>query len=67
MGNILLAGLPCLVSVGEQGLSLASQRLEVLGVGKYPGGPHLLRREGNWEMGERLWEGVTKRGKMSRK
>jgi hypothetical protein len=58
VGYLLLAGLPGLALVGEEGL--ASQRLEVPGWG-YPGDPTYSEEKGR-RMGERMWEGVTRGG-----
>jgi hypothetical protein len=55
MAYVLLAGLPCLASVGE--MCLASQRLDVAMWGYIQGKPHTLRGEGEWE-GERIVERV---------
>jgi hypothetical protein len=44
MEYVLLAGLPCLASVGEDVLSLT--KMWCARVGGYPGGPHPLRGEG---------------------
>jgi hypothetical protein len=54
VGYVLLAGLPCLASVGEEVPSLpetSSARMEV-----YPGGHHEVRREREG-VEEGLWHG----------
>lgn len=56
MGYILLAGIPCLASVGKDEL----QKFDVPGSGDTEGDPHLLRGEGKGDggaiMGEGVWE-----------
>jgi hypothetical protein len=56
VGYVLLAGLACLASVGEDAPAL--QRRDVSG---YAGGPHLLRGEGESGWREGLGEEVAKR------
>ena len=57
VGYVLLAGLPCLASVGED--CLASERCEMPGWEGIPKGPTGSERgEG---MGKGLWEGVIRR------
>ena len=47
MGHVLLVELPCLASVGKDEPSLAET--QCTRVGRYTGGPHPLRREGDGE------------------
>jgi hypothetical protein len=63
VGHVLLVELPCLASVGKDEPSLAET--QCTRVGRYTGGPHPLRREGDGER-ERTGEGVTRRGAVSR-
>jgi hypothetical protein len=58
IGYVLLAGLPCLASVGEDVPSLTDLMCREGDTGR---GSHLLRgeREGEQGRGEGLWEGVT--------
>jgi hypothetical protein len=64
MGYVLLARLPCLVSVGKEAPSL-SDTLSAR-VGAYPRVPHLVRGEEEGGMGEGLLEGLTERWAVSR-
>jgi hypothetical protein len=62
VGYVLLAGLPCLASVGEEAPSLketCSTR-----VGESSEDPYHSVEKENGE-GEELWEGVTRRGTVS--
>jgi hypothetical protein len=59
MGYILLAGLPCLDSMGQEVHSLV-ERLKVPGWGARR--PHWFRGESKRVMGIGLWDVVTERG-----
>ena len=61
VGYVLLAGLCCLASVGEEAPSLEETLLSAR-VGGYPGEPTHWRSR---EIGEGLWEGVTRRGSVN--
>lgn len=56
MGSILLGGLPCLASVGEEVTNLAETWSAMVGRG-YIGGPHQLTGEGDGEWGRILGGG----------
>lgn len=58
MGSILLGGLPCLASVGEEVTNLAETWSAMVGRG-YIGGPHQLTGEGDGN-GEEFWEEDTR-------
>lgn len=64
MGYVILSGLPCLASIGEEVSSLAD--LKCQGGGKYPGEPHPLQGEGEGSWGKDCVKRVTGRGLVSR-
>lgn len=43
-------------------MRLATQRLDVTGCGDSQGGPHWLRGEGEWRLGERIMGGGAQEG-----
>ena len=63
MGYVLLAGLSCLASVGEEAPSFTD--LIVSGLGGYLGGPYPLRGEREGGMGK-LWKGLARNRVVSR-